>query len=68
MAALEDRDRIRDLLIGSDMVFVAAGLGGGTGTGAAPFASMARAGERGLLARDLIRELQQVVNTADDPP
>ncbi len=35
-AALEDRDRIRDLLIGSDMVFVAAGLGGGTGTGAAP--------------------------------
>ena len=35
-AALEDRDRIRDLLIGSDMVFVAAGLGGGTGTGGAP--------------------------------
>jgi len=35
-AALEDRDRIRDLLIGSDMVFVAAGMGGGTGTGAAP--------------------------------
>jgi cell division protein FtsZ len=35
-AAMEDRDRIRDLLIGSDMVFVAAGLGGGTGTGAAP--------------------------------
>jgi cell division protein FtsZ len=35
-AALEDRDRIRDLLISSDMVFVAAGLGGGTGTGAAP--------------------------------
>lgn len=35
-AALEDRDRLRDLLIGSDMVFVTAGLGGGTGTGAAP--------------------------------
>ena len=35
-AALEDRDRIRELLIGSDMVFVTAGLGGGTGTGAAP--------------------------------
>ena len=33
---MEDRDRIRDLLISSDMVFVAAGLGGGTGTGAAP--------------------------------
>ncbi|MAE94362.1 MAG: cell division protein FtsZ [Deltaproteobacteria bacterium] len=35
-AALEDRDKLRDLLIGSDMVFVTAGLGGGTGTGAAP--------------------------------
>ncbi len=35
-SALEDRDKIRDLLIGSDMVFVTAGLGGGTGTGAAP--------------------------------
>ncbi len=35
-AALENRDKLRDLLIGSDMVFVTAGLGGGTGTGAAP--------------------------------
>jgi len=35
-AALEARDRIRELLIGADMVFVTAGLGGGTGTGAAP--------------------------------
>jgi cell division protein FtsZ len=35
-SALEDRDKLRDLLIGSDMVFVTAGLGGGTGTGAAP--------------------------------
>ncbi len=35
-AALEDRDKLRDMLIGSDMVFVTAGLGGGTGTGAAP--------------------------------
>ena len=35
-AALEDRERLRDLLTGSDMVFVTAGLGGGTGTGAAP--------------------------------
>ncbi len=35
-AAMEDRDRLRDMLIGSDMVFVTAGLGGGTGTGAAP--------------------------------
>ncbi|HXN07589.1 MAG TPA: cell division protein FtsZ [Nitrospiria bacterium] len=35
-AALEDRDRIRELLEGADMVFVTAGMGGGTGTGAAP--------------------------------
>jgi cell division protein FtsZ len=35
-AALEDADRIRENLHGSDMVFVTAGLGGGTGTGGAP--------------------------------
>ncbi len=35
-SALEARDRLRDLLIGTDMVFVTAGMGGGTGTGAAP--------------------------------
>ncbi|MGL4206415.1 MAG: cell division protein FtsZ [Aeromonadaceae bacterium] len=35
-AALENRDEIRQMLEGSDMVFIAAGMGGGTGTGAAP--------------------------------
>ncbi len=35
-AALEDRDRIAELIVGADMVFVTAGMGGGTGTGAAP--------------------------------
>lgn len=35
-AALEERDRIAELLQGADMVFVTAGMGGGTGTGAAP--------------------------------
>ncbi|MFM8454025.1 MAG: cell division protein FtsZ [Gammaproteobacteria bacterium] len=35
-SALEDRDRIRDVLTGADMVFITAGMGGGTGTGAAP--------------------------------
>ncbi len=35
-AALEDRARIYETLEGADMVFIAAGLGGGTGTGAAP--------------------------------
>jgi cell division protein FtsZ len=35
-SALEARERLRELLEGSDMVFVTAGMGGGTGTGAAP--------------------------------
>jgi len=35
-AALEDVDKLKDVLQGSDMVFITAGLGGGTGTGAAP--------------------------------
>ena len=42
-AALENTDRIVELLQGADMVFVTAGLGGGTGTGAAPVvASLAK--------------------------
>lgn len=35
-SAIEDRDRIHDVLAGADMVFITAGMGGGTGTGAAP--------------------------------
>jgi cell division protein FtsZ len=35
-AALEDRDRIIEVLKGADMVFITAGMGGGTGTGASP--------------------------------
>lgn len=35
-AAMEDRDRIGEVLQGADMVFLTAGLGGGTGTGASP--------------------------------
>jgi cell division protein FtsZ len=35
-AAMEDRDRIAEVLSGADMVFITAGMGGGTGTGAAP--------------------------------
>ena len=47
-AALEDRDRISDLLEGADMVFITAGMGGGTGTGASPvIAQIAR--EMGIL-------------------
>jgi len=47
-AAEADRDRIRDAIEGADMVFITAGMGGGTGTGAAPVvASVAR--ELGIL-------------------
>ncbi len=47
-AALEDRDRLMDVLEGGDMVFITAGMGGGTGTGAAPIvAQVAR--EMGIL-------------------
>jgi len=47
-AALEDRDRIQKVIEGADMVFVTAGLGGGTGTGSAPVvASVAK--ELGIL-------------------
>ncbi len=35
-AALQDRDRIHDVIAGADMLFITAGMGGGTGTGAAP--------------------------------
>jgi len=47
-AALEDRDQIKKLLEGADMVFVTAGLGGGTGTGSAPIVA-ATAKEMGIL-------------------
>ncbi len=47
-AALEDRDQIKKLLDGADMVFVTAGLGGGTGTGSAPIVA-ATAKEMGIL-------------------
>lgn len=47
-AAEENRERIREVLEGSDMIFVTAGMGGGTGTGAAPiFAQVAK--ELGIL-------------------
>ncbi len=42
-AALEDTEKVLELLTGADMVFVTAGLGGGTGTGASPIiANLAR--------------------------
>ena len=47
-AALEDRDRIVEVLDGADMVFITCGMGGGTGTGAAPVVAQL-AKEKGIL-------------------
>jgi cell division protein FtsZ len=47
-AALEDRDHIMEMLAGADMVFITAGMGGGTGTGATPVIAQA-AKEQGIL-------------------
>jgi cell division protein FtsZ len=47
-AAMEDRDRIVELVEGSDMIFITAGMGGGTGTGAAPVVAQV-AKELGIL-------------------
>lgn len=47
-AALEDRERIQEMLEGSDMIFITAGMGGGTGTGGAPIVAQV-AKEMGIL-------------------
>ena len=47
-AALEDRERIVELLTGADMAFITCGMGGGTGTGAAPVVAQL-AKEMGIL-------------------
>jgi cell division protein FtsZ len=47
-AAMEDRDRIQEVIEGSDMLFITAGMGGGTGTGAAPVVAQT-AKEMGIL-------------------
>ena len=69
-AALEDRDRIVDMLKGADMVFVTAGMGGGTGTGASPvIAQLAK--EMGILTVAVVTkpfpfELQRRMKIAED--
>ena len=47
-AALEDRERIAEVLEGADMIFITAGMGGGTGTGGAPIVAQV-AKEMGIL-------------------
>ena len=48
-AAEESRDEVKDVLKGSDMVFITAGEGGGTGTGGAPIVGQIAKGELGAL-------------------
>jgi len=68
-AALEDRAKLADLLRGADMVFIAAGMGGGTGTGAAPIiADVAKeigALTVGVVTRPFSREGKQRLTKAD---
>ena len=45
---MEDRDRIQEVIEGADMLFITAGMGGGTGTGAAPVVAQV-AKELGIL-------------------
>jgi len=47
-AAIEDRDRIGEMIDGCDMLFITAGMGGGTGTGAAPVVAQV-AKDKGIL-------------------
>ncbi|MFA5515082.1 MAG: cell division protein FtsZ [Desulfuromonadales bacterium] len=69
-AALEDRSRLAEILKGSDMVFIAAGLGGGTGTGAAPIiAAVAKevgALTVGVVTKPFAREGKQRMKKADE--
>jgi len=69
-AALEDRDRIVDLLEGSDMIFITAGMGGGTGTGASPIVAQL-AKELGVLTVAVVTkpfpfELKRRMKIAED--
>jgi cell division protein FtsZ len=69
-AALEDRDRIVDLLEGSDMIFITAGMGGGTGTGASPIVAQL-AKELGILTVAVVTkpfpfELKRRMKIAED--
>jgi cell division protein FtsZ len=69
-AALEDRERLAEVLKGADMVFIAAGLGGGTGTGAAPvIAEVAKevgALTVGVVTRPFAREGKQRMIKAEE--
>lgn len=69
-AALEDRDKVHEALKGADMIFIAAGMGGGTGTGAAPIiAEVARehgALTVGVVTKPFSREGRQRLTKGED--
>jgi len=69
-AALEDKDKLVDMLKGADMIFIAAGMGGGTGTGAAPViaeaAREAGALTVGIVTKPFSREGKQRMAKADE--
>jgi cell division protein FtsZ len=69
-AALEDKERLTEILKGSDMVFIAAGMGGGTGTGAAGVIAEAAkevgALTVGIVTRPFSREGKQRSGKADE--
>ncbi len=69
-AALEDRDKIMEFLHGSEMIFITAGMGGGTGTGAAPIVgSVAKdvgALTVGVVTKPFFFELERKMDIADE--
>ncbi|MCM0080200.1 cell division protein FtsZ [Geomonas sp. Red32] len=69
-AALEDKDKLTEALKGADMIFIAAGMGGGTGTGAAPIiAEVAReqgALTVGVVTKPFTREGRQRLTKGED--
>lgn len=69
-AALEDKEKVVESLKGADMIFVAAGMGGGTGTGAAPIiAEIARAQGAltvGVVTKPFTREGRQRLAKGED--
>ncbi|SJZ99562.1 cell division protein FtsZ [Trichlorobacter thiogenes] len=69
-AAMEDKDKLVDMLKGADMIFIAAGMGGGTGTGAAPViaeaAREAGALTVGIVTKPFSREGKQRMAKADE--
>ena len=67
-AAMEDRDRIIELIEGCDMLFITAGMGGGTGTGAAPVVAQV-AKELGILTVAVVTrpfEMEGAVELAEE--